>query len=805
MLRNYWTTAWRNLRKRAGFAAINVFGLAVGLACCLLIGLYIVDEMSYDRFHEEGERIYRMKHTWSGIDETPSPDHFNVWGSAAPGPLLKEEFPEVEHVVRLSGKHRFLLQHEDRVFQEESYLFADSAFFEVFSFELLRGDPTQVLAQPDGIVLTETAAQRYFGDEDPIGQPMTLANDVELTVVGLMADVPSQSHMQFDMLISMLTIEQRWPEFRFTNWGYIDFFTYVQLRPDADLASFQAQMPAFVDRHYGEALRTQNPPQNVHLRFEPIYEAYLAPTMGRTLGPQGNTNNLYIFGCIGLFVLLIAGINFTNLSTARAVERAREVGVRKVVGAHRPALIRQFLAEAALLALTAMALALVIAEVSLPAFQNLTGKAIQDSVLLDPGVIGMMLVVTLLVGGMAGAYPALVLSAYRPVQVLKGSFQTSSKGQRLRQGLVIVQFAISIGLIAATLIVFQQLGYLQSQPLGFEDEQQIVLDFGGDSIVQEQRNAILEAFEANPRITAASATRSVPGGYNPGAGTDVEVPSGGMDNLGTNLYEVDFGYMEQLGLETVAGRHFNPDFAMDSTQALIVNEAAARYFGYANPADVVGKRFSQWGRDGEIIGVVKDFHFQSLHSTVRPLSFRIAPNNTGMFLLTVNTENMPETLGTIEQIWREMIPHRPFLYDFLDESFAQLYNGEQQFGRLFGIFAGLAIFIACLGLFGLATFTAQQRTKEVGVRKVLGATVPELIRLLSVDFLKLVGIAFAVAAPLAYFGMREWLNGFAYQVPLGVGVFVLAGVLALLIALGTVAYQAIRAATVNPVEALRYE
>ncbi|MEM1095958.1 MAG: ABC transporter permease [Bacteroidota bacterium] len=805
MLKNYVTTAWRNLRKRAGFAAINVLGLAVGLACCLLIGLYIVDELSFDRFHEHGERIYRMKYTWSNLDETPSPDHFAVWGSAAPGPLLKAEFPEVEQVVRFSGQHRLLLRYEERTFQEENYLYADSTFFEVFSFPLLRGNPDHALAGVNSIILTESAAQRYFGEADPMGQTMLAYNEVDLTVTGIMADVPSQSHIQFDMVISMRTFEDDAPDYMFESWGYVDFFTYVLLRPDADVEAFQAQMPAFVDRHYGEALRSQSPPQNVHLRFEPMYEAYLAPTRGRKMGPQGNANNLYIFGCIGLFVLLIAGINFTNLSTARAVERAREVGVRKVVGAYRPALIRQFLAEAALLALTGMALALVIAEVSLPAFQSLTGKAIQGSILLDPSIVGIMLIITLVVGGMAGAYPALVLSAYRPVEVLKGAFQTSSKGQRLRQGLVVVQFAISIGLIAATLVVFQQLGYLQSQPLGFQAEQQIVLDFGADNLVQDQRIAILDRFEAHPNVVAASATRSVPGGYNPGAGTDVEVPSGAMENLGSNLYEVDFGFMEQLGLELAAGRFFTPALASDSTQALMVNESAARFFGYPTPADLVGKRFSQWGRDGEIIGVVKDFNFHSLHNDVYPLSFRIAPDNTGLFLLTVKAQDIPGTLADLDQIWREVAPHRPFLYDFLDDSFAALYASEQQFGRLFGLFAGLAIFIACLGLFGLATFTAQQRTKEVGVRKVLGATVPELIRLLSVDFLKLVGIAFAVAAPLAYFGMREWLSGFAYQTSLGVGVFVLAGGLALLIALGTVAYQAIRAATVNPVEALRYE
>ncbi|MEM6648539.1 MAG: ABC transporter permease, partial [Bacteroidota bacterium] len=670
MLKNYWTIAWRSLRKRAGFAAINVLGLAVGLACCLLIGLHIVDELSYDHFHENGERIYRMKQTWSSADQEPAPNDFAVWGSAAPGPLLQAEFPAIEKMVRVSGQHRLLLQYGAHAFQEENYLYADSTFFDVFSFEMLRGDPKQALAQPDQIVLTETAAQRYFGGEDAIGQTMMLNNATPLTVMGIMADVPAQSHMQFDVLISMLTIEQLWTQAPFVNWSYVDFFTYVLLHPGADKAVLEAQMPAFVDRHYGEALQAQNPPRSFHLRFEALSEAYLSDTPGRQVGPQGNPDHLYLFGCIGLFVLLIAGINFTNLATARAVERAREVGVRKVMGAYRPALIRQFLAEAVLLALAAMALALVLAEVSLPVFQNLTGKAIEGSLLLSPGIVGIMLGVTLVVGGLAGAYPALVLSAYRPVHVLKGAFQTSRQGQRLRQGLVVVQFAISIGLIAATLIVFQQLGYLQGQALGFDDAQQLVLDYGFDNVVLEQRNAIIQAFEAHPNITAASATRSVPGTFHPGASTDVETASGAIENLGTDLYEVDFGFIEQLGVQLSAGRVFDPAFASDSAQALIVNETAALAFGYVNPADAVGKRFSQWGRTGEIIGVVNDFHYESMRTEVQPLSFRIAPGNTALFLLTVGTQDLSQTVADVEQIWREVAPHRPFLYDFLDDSFA---------------------------------------------------------------------------------------------------------------------------------------
>lgn len=809
MIKNYLTIAIRNLRKRPGFTLINVSGLAIGLTCCLLIGLFVVHELSYDRFHSKQDRLHRLKYQYTASGEQPDPGDYRVWGSAAVAPVLKTDFPEVEATVRLSGQHTILLRRGDLSFQEENYLFADSAFFDVFDFKLLRGNSKTALAEPGSIVLTETAAQRYFGNEDPLGQTLRFGSNntddqFNYTVNGIMEDTPANSHIQFDILISMISFERRVPDYMFQSWHYVDFFTYVLLHPGASPQAVEAKFADFTYSYMGEELLTLNPPLTFHMKLEPMAEAYMAPTGGRLLGPQGNPSHLYIFGSIGLFVLLIAGINFTNLSTARSIERAREVGVRKAVGAERSALMRQFLTEAALIAFVAALIALVFAEMLLPAFNAFTGKGIPSGLWMNPGVILTMAGSALSVGLLAGAYPALVLSSYHPVHVLKGAFQSSTGGTRLRKSLVVLQFGISIVLIAATLVVFQQLRFMQNETLGFEKEQQIVLDFGGDSAVLQQRSAILDALGRVPGVREVSASRSVPGGYRPNAGTSIEDPSGDMLQHGPQLFEVDFGFIDQLGVEFVAGRPFNAAIASDSTEALIINEAAARAFGYANPADALGKRFEQWGRTGEVIGVVKDFHHESLQKAIEPLTFRWA-QYVEKFLIKANTENLPQTIASLETTWRQVAPHRPYLYSFLDADFEALYRDETQFGSLFGIFAGLAIIIACLGLFGLATFTAQQRTKEVGVRKVLGASTFGLVRLLAVDFLKLVGVAFALAAPLAYFGMTEWLSGFPYRITLGMEVFVIAGGLSVFIALITVAYQAIRAATANPVDSLRYE
>ena len=811
MLKNYFKIAARNFKKQTGYTIINVAGLAVGIACCLLIGLYVRHEWRYDRFHTKADRLYRLTYeNRLGTDLPPAAAYeYQAWGSAAIAPLLEADFPEVEHAVRLSGRHQILLTRGDKSFQEGRYFFADSAFFEVFGFPLLQGDPATALARPGSVVLAERAARRHFGEENPLGQTLYLRSgevEDELIVTGVMADVPANSHLDFDILFSMNTFEQsaraNGQAYKFDAWGYVDFFTYVLLRQGTSAEAFEAKLPAFVQRYMGNAV--QNRPQSYTLALEPITEAYLSPVSGFQPGPKGTEANLYLFSFIGLFILLIACVNFMNLATAQAASRAKEVGIRKTVGAARSGLVGQFLTEAVLLAAVATSLAVLLASLTLPLFRALAGKAIPGAFLTGLPVLAVIAGGTLLVGTLAGSYPAFVLSAFRPAHVLKGGFARSSSGAALRKGLVVFQFTAAVVLIVGTLVVRQQLHYLQARPLGFDDAQQLVLDFGGDPDVQDNIEAIKQELGAVPAVQQISVTRSIPGGFFPHAGTRVEAPDGTMRNVNPGLYEVDFDFLPQIGVEAAAGRLFSRAFTTDSTEALLLNEAAVRELGYADPADAVGKRFEQWGREGEVVGVVKDFNYESLHHEIQPLSFRVSPW-LNYFVLQVATEDAAGVVAEVQVAWSKLVPYRPFLFSFLDQSFDAQYRAEDRFGALFGTFAALAIFIACLGLFGLATYAAQQRTKEIGVRKVLGAGVAGLVTLLARDFVKLVLAGFLLAVPIAYLGMNRWLQGFAYHTDVNLSLLLIAGVLALTIALLTVSYQAIKTALADPVKSLRYE
>lgn len=811
MLKNYFKIAFRNLRKNPGYSFINIGGLAIGIACCLLIGMYVKHEWSYDTFHEKSDRLYRLTYeNRMGENLAPAaPEEYMAWGSAAIAPLLENDFPEVEHVVRLSGHHQLLISRNDQSFQEERYFFADSSFFDVFSFSLIQGDPATVLEKPGSIVLTETAAQRYFGNENAIGKTLELAlvdDKLQLEVTGIVADNPSNTHLDFDMLLSMNTFENESRAndraYVFESWGYVDFFTYVLLEENTSVEEFQERLPAFVQKYIGDEL--QDLPQTYNLKLEPVTEAYLSPVTGFQAGPKGNESSLYIFSFISFFILLIACVNFMNLATAYSTSRAKEVGIRKTIGAGRGGLIWQFISEAILLAGTATLLALAISQMALPFFQEFSGKEIPGTFFTGMPVIAILITGTIAVGLLAGFYPAFVLSAFRPVQVLKGNFSTSGSGATLRKGLVVFQFTAAIILIIGTLIVRDQLQYLQEKPLGFQDQQQLVLDYGGDALVNDNIDNVKQEFEKVPGVQNASATRSIPGGYFPHATSQIETPDGAMQQINPGLYEVDSEFLNQIEVEIAAGRLFSKEYSTDVEEALIINDVAAAQLGYSNPADVIGKRFQQWGREGQVIGVVKNFNHESLQNEIRPLTFRVSPW-LNYVVLQVTTDNVSATISNVEATWRELVPHRPFLFSFLDQSFDAQYRSVEKFGALFGVFTGLAIFVACLGLFGLAAYAAQQRTKEIGVRKVLGANVRDIIALLSKDFVKLVLIGFIIAIPIAWYVMNQWLADFAYRIDIRMHIFAIAGISALLIAIITVSWQSIKAALMNPVNSLRSE
>ena len=800
MLKNYLKIALRNLLKNKGYSIINIGGLAIGLACFLLIAIFVSNELSYDSYHEKKDTIYRVIHHRSAEDPTDT----WVWGNAPIGPALKSDFPEITEKVQLSGRSDILLKYKNNAFQEGDCFYADASIFDMFSWALLAGNPKTALEAPYSIVLTETTAKKYFGNANPIGQIIEgiggRAADGAYTVTGVIKDIPQNSHFTFDVLMSMSSFYQTRPGI-FNQWGYVDFYTYLLVSDNFDQNAFASKIPAFLERHIETGEREE---YYYHFSLEPLNEIYLYSKADRQPGETGSLPNIYIFAIIGLFILVIASINFMNLATARSLERAKEVGIRKVIGAERKGLIHQFLGESLILVLLASFLGLIMAWVALPWLSNLTGKGFATNSIITIRILILYFGVALLTGLFSGSYPAFVLSAFKPVSVLKGAFRTSPQGTTLRKGLVVFQFSLSIALIASTVVVYYQLGFMFNKDMGFDKEQQFILDFNWDGQVLDNIEAIKGEFLALADITSVSLSRTVPSTHFPSAGTDIETFEGNMENFSPYIYEVDNNFIQHYKIEVVAGRTFSKAFPADSISSLLVNEAAVREFGYADPDQIIGKKFQQWGRQGTVIGVVKDFNYISLHQKVAPLTLRQVPY--GRYLsLRIQSSNYLDAVANIERKWAELAPHRPFLYSFLDDSFNEQYTADIRFRRLFTLFSCLAIFIACLGLFGLATYSAMLRTKEIGIRKVLGAEVVSIVTLLSKDFIKLVGIAILIAIPFSWYAMKQWLNAYAYRIDVEWWVFALAGCMALSIAIVTVGFHALRSANSNPIKSLQTE
>ncbi|PWV51405.1 ABC transporter permease [Chitinophaga sp. S165] len=805
MLKNYLKIAWRNLIRKKAYSAINITGLAIGITCCILIMLYVQDELSYDRYNTNFNQIYRVLHAYRNpkdVDRNtpPSPEDYQVWGNAPTATALAADFPEIKKTLQFTSPNTFLLEHGEKHFQEEGLVFTDSTVFDIFSWKMLAGNPKQALVAPNSIVLTKSIAQKYFGNQNPVGQTLRVDNQETFTVTGMMEDVPANSHISFNGLISMSTFRKWRPEI-FDEWGYIDFYTYFLLPEHTNIKTLEAKIPAFVSRHYPKM------DNSIYaVAFEPLSAAYLHSKAQRQPGPTGSLSNVYIFSIIGLFIILIACINFVNLSTARSMERAREVGVRKAVGAYQKGLIYQFLTESILISSAAVLLSIILTIITLPAIGEISGKPLNWSLLVSWKITPVIILMPFLLGLMAGSYPAWVLSRFRPVEVLKGQFRASNKGIALRKGLVIVQFSLSVALIAGTMIVYSQLKHLRSHSLGFRQDQMLVIDYGGDQKVNASIDAIKAMLARNPAVQSISASRAVPGDFYPNGTTFIESRTGDMITETPALYEIDFDFIPVYEMQLAAGRAYSRDFPTDAQEALMINEAAMKKYGYSKAEDIVGKRFEQWGRKGTVIGVVKDFNYQSLHKKVEPLAMRMAPFQAlNKLSLRIKTDHLSKTIKELEQTWSTVAPHRPFLYTFLDQSFNRQYKQDARFGELFAAFAGLTIFIACLGLFGLATYTTEQRVKEIGVRKVLGASVTNIVSLLSSDFIKLVLISILIATPAIWWAMQEWLQGYAYRVTIQWWMIGLAGVLAVVTALLTVSLLAVKAALMNPVKALRSE
>jgi putative ABC transport system permease protein len=803
MLRHFFQITWRNLKKRKLFGFINIAGLSIGMACCLLITLYVLNELSYDRYNIKADRIYRVTQTFRSVQKgenpgPPAPQDFWVWGCAPVGPALQHDFPEIEKVVRFMSPISILLQHGDRRIQQDSLLFMDSTAFDVFSWKMLYGDSHTALIAPMSIVLTRTVAEKFFGNTNPVGQILRADNSDNLLVTGVMEDVPTNSQFTFGGLISMATNRKQNPGI-YDAWGYVDFYTYLLLKNNADIRPLQKQATAFVNRHDPDD-------KGYAISFEKMTDAYLHSAAIRQPGPTGSLTNVYLFGCIAVFIMLIACVNFMNLSTARSLERAKEVGVRKVLGVTPSSLIRQFLAESILLSLFAGIIALLLASAGLPLIAQLSGKNLADANLFSAPVILGMIAFSLVVGIVAGVYPAWFLSAFKPISVLKGKFDPSGKGISLRKALVVFQFTVSIVLIAGTIIVYRQLTFVNQHNLGFRKDQMLIIDFEGDDQVEQHIETIKTAIAKEPGVLSVAASRAVPGEFLPNAGTQIQTPDGKMGAQIPFIYEIDFDFIPTYHIPLVAGRAYSRAFSTDSAQSMIINEAAARLYGYQHPSDAVGKKFDQWGRKGTIIGVVRDFNFRSLHQEVQPLTLRYGyPYVLNRISVELKSDNISATLAHLNSTWNKLAPQRPFLYHFLDQSFGDQYQADQQFGNLFTFFSCLSIFIACLGLFGLSSFMAQQRIKEIGIRKVLGSSPTSIVMLLSKDFIRLVFIAILISVPLCWWVMNDWLQGFAYRIRIGPIIFLESGLIALSIALATMTWQSLRAAMANPVRSLRNE
>ena len=794
MFKNYLRVAFRNLWRHKGFSLLNILGLTIGMSACFLVFLYVKFELSYDDFHSKGDRIYRIVTDIVNPSETL---HFNNAAPAMPV-AAKRDFPEIEKALRFDPGSILIRKGNDIKIQENSMAYADSTFFEVFDFPLLKGDPVTALREPNSVVLSETSAKKYFGSANPMGQHLLLGDQGDIgTVTGLMKDMPENTELKADFLVASYSGAA--DSNRDKNWGGFGDFSYFLLKPNTNPHALEKKFPAFLENHIGKFMKENN--QTYTYLLEPLKDVYLKSTRGGTVA--GSMTNVYVFSIVGIFILLIAGINFVNLTTARSTERAREVGIRKVIGAERKQLTGQFLGESVILCLIAFLLSVGVCAALLPSFNFLAGKTVSTGIFHHPTYILTLLGIGVGIGLLAGIYPALVLSGFQPIVVLKGRFATGARGLLLRKGLVIAQFTISIGLIVATLLVGFQLNYMRHQDLGFNKEQELVVDTHGDN----HKDALKEEIKSLPGVISVAMSSNTPGSGQMNAYSIIQNQKGEMQVCSPDLFFVDFDYIPQYQLKLVAGRAFSRAFGADTTHSMVLNEAGTRMLGYHHPQDAIGKDFSQWGRKGKIIGVVKDYHYQGLQEDIRPLSLRIEPGGCYEMSVKVRTTNLKGTIAGIEKDYHTMLPNWPFSYYFVDEAFDKQYRAEDRFGKLFLYFAGLAIFISCLGLLGLASYSTVLRTKEVGVRKVLGASVGGIVRLLSKDFLWLVGIAFVFATPITFILMYKWLKDFAYRIDIWSAwwIFILAGLGALAIALFTISFQAVKAALANPVNSLRSE
>ncbi len=790
MFRNYVLIAWRNLVKSKMFSLINVLGLTIGITVCMMIFLYIMHEFSYDKFHDKKDRIYRVMRTNSKSDlRVP-------YLSGPYAPALLNDFPgEIKTAVRvLIGNG--LVAFDDKAFNEKKLFLADSTFFTFFSFPMVKGDPATALDDPHSLVLTETTAKKYFGESDPMGRMIRMDNEYTLRVTGVCKDVPTNSHLDFDLVVPVsLVTSAPW----FNGWTNNNNFTYVLLDEHASAAKIEERFPAFMEKHLNKDIRDLG--ISFGLSLTPLTDIYFEPASAFDNVKHGDKRVVLIFLSIAAFILLIASINFVNLSTIRAVDRSKEVGLRKVMGARRKQLIIQFIGESVMITLISCVLAIALLNYMMPLYNDLLGYQLTVS-WNSPMIWLFLLGVVIVAGFLAGSYPAFILAAFLPVQALRGKLVPGKGGALFRQALVVLQFAISVILIVGTIIIMSQMKYIRSKDLGYNKEQTVIVRVD-NSQIRDRLITFKRELEKRPEVVSVSLMSGEPGGF-----FDMFIfeAQDQEEYFKARTLFADFEAVETIGLKVIAGRDMSPEYGTDSTKAVIINRTAASMLGFT-PEEAVGKWIKNNMRDTirrTIVGVVEDFHFLSLKEKIDALV--IAPNDDRrVVLIRLNSGNITQGLEVIGNEYRSAASGYPFEFIFLDQKFGEMYKADLRQQKILSIFAGLAIFIACLGLFGLASFTAAKRSKEISIRKVLGSSVKSIVLLLSKDLLKPVLIATALAIPAGYFIMERWLNNFAYTTALKWWIFLLAAAIAITIALFTVVTRAIKAARAKPVTYLKSE
>jgi len=798
MLKNYLKIAFRNFQRHKGYSLINISGFAIGMACCLLIFLYVRHELSYDRYHKDVERVCRI------VIDIRTQTANRVFAPISPtiAPALKADYPQVEHTARafIPWWDSRLVRRKDTFFYENRFMYADQELFDIFTIPFIQGAAQEALIRPNTIVVSQRMAIKYFGNVNPLGDTLEI-NQQEYEITGVVKDCPENTHLKYDLIASLETLKD-WQEM--SNWHSTMFYTYLKLRPDVKVEEFSQQISRLADKYVGE--RLENYGSTYHYSLQPLSSIHLHSHLRYETEPPGNPVYITIFFFVGLFILIIACLNFMNLSTARAANRAKEVGLRKVVGAQKLQLIGQFLGESLLVAFLSLGLAMVIASFAIPLLNELTGISLSFDALLIPGVLLSLIGGAVLVGMAAGLYPAFVLSAFRPAVTLKGVQRAGSRGLALRTVLVVAQFAISVMLIIGTLTMYKQFNFMKNQYLGFDKEQKLILPLRGGINIQENFASVKDMFSKHPSITGVTVSSTVPGREVSNFAIDLV---GEDDPKSQSMFHMYFDddFIPDYGIDMVAGRAFQKKMKTDFMGAFLINEAAVKAFGWSNPEEALGKRLKtgHGGRVNPIIGVTKNFHYRGLQSEVEPLVMEFLPWTLHYVTLSIDITDLNETLAFVRSQWKALWPGHPFEHFFLDTDFDRQYRADEQIGSIFGIFTFLGLFIACLGLLGLASFTAETRTKEIGIRKVLGASVGGIVLMLSKQFTKWVLLANCIGWPVAYYFMDRWLKNFAYRINIDIGMFVLSGILVLFIALMTIGFQSIKAASANPVDSLRYE